>query len=235
MNSQTREIQNNNNEKMKLALYILLMPWVTLSQTLTEGSKVKVAPAGGEEVVLYSVQDCDHCYYYLPSSLRISMKKDDGKPEASLVTWKDDKTSKAIGGILHFLVEWGLKAGYEKDVQKVLRSERDSVAVIMGPVMVDAYDSGTVIDGNDKLSGILTASLKNIPSVPSTPGAKMALSFRFTEKEIEDFLYYVHHPEKVKTNLKVTYTYSVHSVSGLVRTHKTTLRLPFRKILATVK
>jgi hypothetical protein len=133
------------------------------------------------------------------------------------------------------MVEWGLKPGSEKDVQKVIRSARDSVGVIMGPVLVNAYDSAAVIDGNDKLSDILTACITNRPSIPSTPGAKMALSFRFSEKEIEDFLYFVNHPDKVNTNLRVTYTYSVKTGSGQVRSNKTTLRLPFRQILTTIK
>jgi len=221
---------------MKLALYILiLMPFGTTCQTLVEGSMLRVTPADGAEVTLYSAHDCEHCYYYLPSCLRISTKNDKGTPEASFVTWKDDETSKTTGGILHFLVEWGLKAEQEKDAQRVLRSVRDSIGVIMGPVTVYADDSSTVIDGNDKLSGILIASLKNTPSVPSTPGAKMALSFRFTDKEIEDLLFYVHHPEKTKTDLKVSYSYTVQTTSGALQTHTTTLRLPFRQILATVK
>lgn len=220
-------------EQMKLALYILLMiPLETWPQTLSEASKMEVTSADGEEVILYSAYECNQCYYYLPSSLRISAK--DRRPEASFIIWEEDKTSKVTGGILHFLVEWGLKAGIDKEVQEMLRSTRDSLGVIMGPVMVST-SSYPVIEGDDRLSRILLASLTNTPSVPTTPGAKMALSFRFTEKEIDDFLYYVNHPAKAATNLRVTYTYDVHTVEGQMRTHSTTLRLPFSQILTTVK
>lgn len=148
--------------------------------------------------------------------------------------WQEDKTSKVTGGILHFLVEWGLKAGVDKEVQQLLRSTRDSLGVIMGPVMVKS-NSYSVIEGDGRLSRILLASLSHTPSVPTTPGAKMALSFRFTEKEIEDFLYFMDHPDKAQANLRVTYTYEVHTVEGQMQTHETTLRLPFRQILTTVK
>jgi len=218
---------------MKRALYILiLVPLGVLSQNVTERSGVKVIPKGGEEIILYAADACDHCYYYLPSALRISAKK--GTPEASFVVWKDETNSQAIGGILHLLVEWGLKAGMDKEVQQALRSTRDSLGVVMGAVMVDA-SSQTVIEGDDRLSHILSASLKNTPAIPRTPGAKMALSFHFAEREIADFLYYLKHPDKAKSNLRVTYTYAVRTVGGQMRTDETTLRLPFRQILITLK
>lgn len=221
---------------MKNLLFILLLtPLMSLSQILTDESKVSIIPPGNEGLVLYAAADCDHCYYYLPSSLRVASRGAKGTPEVSLVTWKDDENAKTTGGILHLLVEWGLKSDHEKNVQKALRSTHDSLAVLMGPVLVTAYDSGGVIDGNDKLSSLLNACLNNTPTIPTTPGAKMALSFRFTEKEIDDFLYYMKHPEKSKADIRMAYTYSVQTASGMQRINRTTLRLPFREILTTIK
>jgi hypothetical protein len=218
---------------MKLALYILLIiPLEAESQLLAEASRIELTSKDGEEIVLYSTYDCDQCYYYLPTSLRIS--KNGRTPETSFILWREDKTSQVIGGILHFLVEWGLDTGVDTEVQRTLRSGRDSVAVIMGSVLV-SNSSYSVIEGDDRLARLLSASMKNTPSVPTTPGAKMALSFRFTEKEIEDFLYYLKNPDKVATNLRITYTYAVYTVEGQMRTNEATLRLPFREILITLK
>lgn len=218
---------------MKLALYILLIiPLETWSQMLAEDSRLELRSTKGEDIILYSAYDCNQCYYYLPSSLRISTN---GRtPETSFVLWHEEKTAKAIGGILHVLVEWGLKAGIDKEVQTMLRSSRDSFGVIMGPVVVSTSNHN-VIEGDGRLSEILMASLTNTPSVPTTPGAKMALSFRFAEKEIEDFLYYVKHPHKAASTLRITYTYDVHTVEGQMRTKEATLRLSFSEILTTLK
>ena len=224
----------NNSKPMKIILYIfMLTPVQTMSQTLTDESKVVLTSAEGEEVTLYTTDDCDHCYFYLPAALRISVKE--GTPEVSFLVWKDEHTSEPIGGILHLLVEWGLEARPEKDFRKILRSTRDSAAVIVGPVMVHPGDNGTVIDGDDKLSEILVTCLKNKPALPSTPGAKMALSFHFTKEEIKDFLFYVNHPEKTKTNLSITYRYPVLTASRQLRDLEVSLRLPFRQILAKLK
>lgn len=218
---------------MKLATYILmLIPLQSMCQTLVESSRVVVTSAKGEEVILFTSNDCDHCYFYLPSFLRISSQK--GMPESSLVIWKDEEDSEVIGGILHFLVEWGLDQQEEKKVRNILRSTCDSLAVIVGPAMVYPSDNRNIIEGKDKLSNTLLACLKNTPAVPTTPGAKMALSFHFKKNEIDDFLFYMDHPEKTTTNLSIDYRYIVQSLSGQVRSVKMTVTLPFRRILAGI-
>lgn len=219
---------------MRFVVYILLfIPIVTLSQTLTEGSMIKVRPGEGQDIVLYAAEDCAHCYYYLPSDLKVSTKPGNKIPEVSLTTWKKDESSIIAGGIFHFLTSWGLSPEREKSVYKIL-SERDSLAVIMGPVLVN--DGGAVlIEGKDKLSGVLNAAWQQKPLAPTTPGAKMAFSFRFREGDIADFLHYVHHPEKTNTNLKATYTYAVKTAYGQERINTLTLLLPFKQILSIIK
>ena len=219
---------------MKLALFIIiLLPIEVLSQILVEDSRTVLRQEGAEEIILYSTPECEHCYYYLPSSLRISSGR--GVPEASLVVIKDEVTSRPTGGILHFLVEWGLKGASEHDARQLLRSAHDSLAVIMGPVMIDVEARGASIEGNDRLASILTGCLKNRPAAPTTPGAKMALSFRFSEAEINEFLFYVRHPEKAKASLRISYSYVVRSVTGReIRTYAT-LSLPFAAILKVLE
>ena len=218
---------------MKLLIIIIVLPLQAVSQILVEGSRISSRPESGDEVILYSTPECSHCYYYLPLSLRISSGR--GTPEASLLIMRDEITAKPTGGILHFLVEWGLRPGYENEVQAVLRSTHDSLAVIMGPVMINADSRDPSIEGNDRLAAILTGCLKNRPTTPTTPGAKMALSFRFSEAEIDQFLFYVRHPEKARSSLRINYSYSVKTRSGDERPVNATLGLSFEQILKTLK
>lgn len=219
---------------MRIIVFILLiMPVYALSQTLASGSRVAVTTRGGEAMILYSAAECDHCYYYLPCSLRISSAQ--GKREISFVMWNDEETTKPAGGIFHLLLEWGMRSGGEREVQDQLRITLDSLGVVMGPALVYPEGSIDVIQGSDRLSTILRASLKNNPALPSTPGSKMALSFHFSEKEIADFLYYVKHPAKTTASLAVTYSYAVTTGDGLPRMNKTTVRLPFTDILKNIR
>ena len=216
-----------------IACILLIIPVYGLSQTLTSGSRVAVTTRGGEAVILYSAVECDHCYYYVPCSLRISAAQ--GNPEISFVMWNDEETAKPAGGIFHLLVEWGIRSGVEREVQDALRNTRDSLGVVMGPAFVYPEGSADVILGSDRLSAILRASLKNKPNLPGTPGAKMALSFHFSEKEIADFVYYVKHPAKTTASLQLTYSYAVTPGHGLPRMNNVTVRLPFRDILKNIR
>jgi hypothetical protein len=218
---------------MKLAFYILFfLPGVAIPQGLTEGSAIKIPIEGSNEVVLYAAHDCVHCYYYLPTDLKVTTKPGNTIPEISLTTWKNDETSVTSGGILHFLAAWGLSAEREKTVKEIL-TKRDSLAVIIGPVQVNG--ASAVIDGKDNLAEILNASLQNRPLAPTTPGSKMAFSFRLTERNIADFLYYTNHPEKTNSKLKTTYTYAVRTADGQERINVVVLSLPFKKILTLIK
>ena len=157
-----------------------------------------------------------------------------GVAEASLLVIKDEVTSRPTGGILHFLAEWGLRSGCEGEVQAQLRLTHDSLAVVMGPVLINADARGPFIEGKDRLAAILTSCLKNRPAAPTTPGAKMALSFRFSEAEIDDFLFYVRHPEKAKASLAISYSYAVKTRYGDERPVRATLWLAFNEILRTL-
>ena len=214
-------------------VFLFLAPVVSYSQILND-SKVKVTACHGEPVELYVTEDCSHCYYYLPSFLKVSRKADTKIPEASLVTWRNDKDSKVIGGILHVLVEWGITEESEQCVKKMVRTKIDSLGVIMGPVSVRAIDSLPVIKGNDKLATLLKASLTNAASRPTIPGAKMGLSFKFSEAQIDEFLYYQKNPDKAKAFLQIAYAYDVNEYVKR-EPRQVLLTLPFSEILKLVK
>ena len=218
-----------------LVLLFLLLSATGFSQTLLEDTqlKISVGERGGEVLVL-SARECSRCFYYLPLTYSISAKRGSKVPEISLVTWKDDKAQVTEGGILHFLLEWGLSANDEKAILTQLREQRDSLAVLMGPATID-IQSTPVISGDDNLATTLREALTNIPSGPTTPGSKAAYSFKFSEKQVATFLYYKKYPTKTKTKLQGNYSYEVETKSGQVITRDLSVTLCFSEILTLTK
>lgn len=207
-------------------------PGVIFSQVITADSYKAIVLDSGYKVGVFQSKDCPQCYYYLPVDLRVSQKPG-GIPEISLVTWKNDEGSEVIGGILHLLVEWGLTPEKERLLGEVIRSRYDSSAIIMGSVLVNP---GTMkLSGSDKACEILRTSLTNPPAVPSTPGAKMALSFHISQTDILDFLEFTNHPAKTKGELILYYQYEALSPFGAQEIKDLELRLPISQLLKLIK
>lgn len=224
---------------MKIAsaffVLILIIPTTALAQTLLEHTQLKISVGErGGDVLLMAARECSQCYYYLPLTYSISTKRGGKAPEISLVTWKDDKGARTEGGILHFLVEWGVSEQDEKAMLAYLREQRDSLAVIMGPATID-LQAKPFISGDDNLASTLREALTNIPSGPTTPGSKAAYSFKFSEKQVETFLYYKKYPTKTKTMLQGNYSYEVETKSGQLISRNLVVTLCFTEILTQLK
>ena len=61
-------------------------------------------------------------YYYLPANLRLS-KRTDSTPEFLFLKYTTEETVEAggvQGALMHFLMEWGLTADQEKELQAKL-------------------------------------------------------------------------------------------------------------------
>lgn len=213
---------------------LILVPGMAFPQTLRETSLVVVKAAADREVLLYSSVDCNQCYYYLPSEFRIS-RKTDGRPEISLVTWNDDGTVKPAGGILHFLMEWGLPRVEEQHIQAFMRLNRDSLATIMGPVLIHAEGGEVEIQGNDKLAELLRKSITKSSSASTTPGSKMAFSFRFGENEVADILDYIANPSRSKASMGATYAYEVMTASGGAHIRHVKIQMMISELLKLLK
>jgi len=223
-----------NERQMRYALFIFLfVPGRTFSQGLQEDSRVVVKTADKTEAILYSTADCPQCYYYLPVALRLS-KKPGGIPEVSLVTWQNESGAEISGGIFHFLVEWGLTRGNEREIREFLRLTHDSSAVVMGPAAVTAVAEGNIIVGDDNFSQMLRKCLQSGSASTATPGAKMAFSFRFTEKEINDFMEGVKNPGKVKTRLHAAYSYELMGKWGQHVQQRIVLSMPLKEIVEQI-
>ncbi|MBT1687597.1 hypothetical protein [Dawidia soli] len=215
---------------MKTGLIIFLfLPLSLRGQLLEESSRVAI-PVKGTTVVVYAMADCAHCYYYLPPALHVSQRHDTHVLEASFISWEQEGGSPA-GGIFHVLTDWGLPAHGEDSVQATLRKRYDSLAVLSGPAVVRAAEEGIRIVGKDNLSTLLTRSVQRAHVPPTTPGARMALSFRFDADGVQEFKRCLREPEGVTAMLAVTYYYALRSTRGSVLDRPVTLQLPFKTIL----
>jgi hypothetical protein len=212
----------------------LMPPHAVLAQDLTRSSKYSDELKNGASITLYAMRDCASCYYYLPTNLGIT-RNSDGTPEVSLVTWKNDENSKVVGGILHFLVSWGIGQEDERYISSRLRSKVDTSAVVMGPVSVQATLDYPKFRDDCDLTELLLAHVTAVPPAPTTPGAKMAFSFRFDEDAIARLMKYVDTPSKAVTKLVLVYTYMLVQENGLTIQNDVQLELRMADIFKLIK
>lgn len=179
-------------------------------QYLMEASQQELTLEDRLKVSVLSTRDCSECYYYLPTQFRYSINND-SVPEISFVSWKNDDNTETIGAILHFLTLWGLSASQEEALQNALVGEVDSNAVLMGAALVESPfpEAKIVLTGKDDYKEIFEAALSSQSMVATTPGGKMAMSFRFKEDSIAEVMKLLTKPEKIKTELWVPLKYKV--------------------------
>ena len=124
-----------------------------------------------------------HNYYYLPANLHLSMRKD-GVPEFLFLKFTTEARTDqggVNGGLLHFLMEWGLTPDQEKEAAEALK-EKDPKGILLGAAPVEApADGGSfqIISGtlsDDKMSGKLITSGK----APLVEGGKAAAAARLS-------------------------------------------------------
>lgn len=174
---------------MKHFLHILYFACLSFSgtaQTVTfEGAQAFVLK-DQTRVVVFPAKDCEHCFYYIPTHFRISFNESK-QPEVSLLKISESENDPVTGGFLHALFTWGLDGTQDTELQELIRSNTDSLGVLLGATTAenDTTLPGIQIKGKDELSDILRAGLKSSSGVATTPGGKMALSFRFDEAQMK--------------------------------------------------
>lgn len=92
-------------------------------------------------------------YYYLPANLHLA-KKEDGTPQflfLKFTTEQREETGGISGGLLHFLMEFGLTQEQENELLRLIRREEPN-AEIIGPAPV-------VPDGETSTFQITSATL----------------------------------------------------------------------------
>jgi hypothetical protein len=128
--------------------------------------------------VLYRDHADAHKYYYVPDAPRLATKRD-GTPEFAFIKYaKTDGETK--GGIVHFLVTWGMSEGELSSAESALRL-KDPEAKIAGPV---PFKEGTfkVVSATAGEGGIFSRRIVGEGKAPIMPGQKAAVSIALTEE-----------------------------------------------------
>lgn len=173
-------------QKIIISLLILLgLDKSVSAQVICEQSRIDIKLRDGTEVILFSgikTNAGSTPYYYLPTDLRFSMGN--GNQEFLFQSYEEDQNDTEEGAIMHFLLTWGLGPKEEAEIKAILASHGDSLAIISGSVAVEPRASGAFsISSNQTLAQVLRRSLNAQGSIPSYPGAKMALSFHFKNED----------------------------------------------------
>lgn len=214
-------------------IFLILFSYLSLAssaQTLRNSSQLDFILSGNQKVSVLAAEDCSQCYYYLPVNFRLSQNRNN-QPEVSFTSWKNDENSEIIGGIFHFLTVWGLTAKQETELQHRLNERLDSTVHLMGPVSLELDPDHLYLEfeGKSEVEDLLSEALTSQARVASTPGSKMALSFRFNESNVNEILKWKDNPKKIKTDLKICLVVSSAYVYKQIE-----LRLPFEHILSVV-
>ena len=157
----------------------LIAVGIMLSAALFAAAEValdEVVQAG--RFVLYRDHADPHKYYYVPDEPRLAMKRD-GTPEFAFIKYtKTDGATK--GGIIHFLVTWGMTEGELSSAESALRL-KDPEAKIAGPV---PFKEGTfkVVSATAGEGGIFSRRIVGEGKAPIMPGQKAAVSIALTEE-----------------------------------------------------
>jgi tetratricopeptide (TPR) repeat protein len=152
---------------------------ILLSVALVAAAEValdEVVQAG--RFVLYRDHADAHKYYYVPDAPRLAMKRD-GTPEFTFIKYsKTDGETK--GGIVHFLVTWGMTEGELSTAESALRL-KDPEAKIAGPV---PFKEGTfkVVSATAGEGGLFNRRIVGEGKAPIMPGQKAAVSIALTEE-----------------------------------------------------
>jgi len=147
------------------------------------GETVRLKLADGTPVTLIRLERADdaaHEYRYLPANLTIARRRD-GPLEFSFLPYRKNEGDELEGGIMHFLLRWGLSENQENELEKALRSDVDSLGTVAGAASVRAWEDGSSwqITSRGAIGSILNRAVASAGHVPTVPGSKLAISFRF--------------------------------------------------------
>jgi len=133
----------------------------------------------GESVALSTERT--NRYYYLPVGLRLS-KRPDGTPEFLFLKFTTEKAAAhggVGGGLMHFLMEWGLSPKQEEELRAKLKARKGE---LVGAVpLEDAGEGGSfqIISATMSDKGMTTA-LVTSGKAPLLPGGKAAAASRLS-------------------------------------------------------
>ncbi len=171
---------------------------VTNAQILDFLNRVDVVLDDGTSVTMYGAADTRSDrfrgeYYYLPTNLRLGQKKDRSKtPEFLFMKYTTEERNDAggVGGaLLHFLMEWGLTAAQEEEVQQKLKAKINDLSAgnprfrsITNPRLMGAADLSTDPENSFEIISAVLRDNQSTPTLvtsgraPTLPGGKVAVA-----------------------------------------------------------
>ncbi|WP_156133077.1 hypothetical protein [Lacinutrix sp. Hel_I_90] len=184
------------NSFLLLVLSLFLFQGLEAQVIMDSQNKVDISLDDGTQVTLYGKaitrsNSFSSEYVYLPTNLHLS-KRPDGTPEflfLKYTTEEREDAGGAQGGLMHFLMEWGLTSEQEAEAQEKLKEKitelnknsRSKYRRVKSPVILGAADV-TVEDGNSFriISSILTdegmAKVVASGNASPIPGNKIAVA-----------------------------------------------------------
>lgn len=156
--------------------FVFILFFSCLILLKAEVSLEEVIQAG--RFVFYRDHADPHKYYYIPDEPRLATKRD-GTPEFTFI--KYTKTGGDIkGGIVHFLVTWGLTESEILTAETSLQM-LDPKAKVVGPV---PFKEGTfkIISATAGEGGLFNVKICGEGKAPIMPGQKGAVSIALTQE-----------------------------------------------------
>jgi len=128
-----------------ILLLVLLLPISTFAQSLDSENRVDIKLDDGTSIILYGQSSSvigrkTNRYYYLPTGLKIGARPD-GTPEflfMKFTTEEREDQGGINGGIIHFLMEWGLTPSQKTELEEKLAAKVKGAKVMGGvPMQLD--------------------------------------------------------------------------------------------------
>lgn len=172
------------------AILFLALP-ALFAQALMAGSKLQIKLSDGTNVVLYRSGNTPNWYYLPPpSSIRIA-KRENGDDEFLFVKFTTDdrvEDGGAQGGLLHFLVVWGLTPEQNTDLQAQLTAKKGERAKVAGPVDLEPQTGKSFAVVSASLSDeSLTKSFVTSGVAPVMEGGRAAIAARLDKNGAQLF------------------------------------------------
>ena len=181
-----------------LLLSGLYMPKLT-AQALDGDNRIAITLDDGTEVTLMGKaktgqnNDFTGEYYYLPTGLRLASRPD-GVPEFLFMKYTTEQDASAggvQGALMHFLMQWGLTAAQEAELETKLKARLEekknegplglrfkkvTTVKVMGPVDVDPIPEGSFQIYTASLSDPASSKLIQSGRAPSLEGGKAVVA-----------------------------------------------------------
>ncbi|HYU10558.1 MAG TPA: hypothetical protein VEK77_14370 [Gemmatimonadales bacterium] len=159
---------------------LIVAPRLVAAQLFDDNNRYTIRLHDGTQVVLVGVapplgsSTPTNQYYYLPTNLRLSRSARDSAPEFLFLKYTTD-TGGVQGGLLHFLMEWGLTAAQQQEAQQRLNEVRPRGQVLGAAQVGLGGENGTFRIISATLSDpSRTRSVVMSKDAPILPGDRVA-------------------------------------------------------------